>query len=130
MILMDTDICIEILHKNQQVIDKRSGYGEGVAVCFMSIAELFYGAARSSDPGKNSALIDEFLLSVDIIQTELSILKRYGRLKGDLRDRGLLLPDADILIAATAYEKARLLVTGNTSHFERFPALQVEDWIH
>lgn len=130
MILIDTDICIEILHKNQQVIDKRSRYDEGVAVCFMSIGELFYGAARSSDPGKNSTLIEEFLLSVDVIQTDLSILKRYGRLKGDLRDRGLLLPDADILFAATACEKARLLATGNTGHFERFPVLQVEDWIH
>jgi predicted nucleic acid-binding protein len=42
----------------------------------------------------------------------------------------LLLPDADILIAATACEEARLLVTGNTSHFERFPELKIGDWIH
>ena len=96
----------------------------------MSIAELYYGAAGSSDPPKNSTLIQEFLLSVDIIHTDLSILKRYGLLKRDLRDRGLLLPDADVLIAATAYEKAQFLVTGNTSHFERFPGLQLQDWIH
>ena len=130
MILIDTDVCIEILHGNQRVIDKRSGCGEEVAVCFMSVAELFYGAVRSSAPEKNKALIDEFLLTVDVIHTDIPILKEYGRLKGDLRGRGLLLPDADILIAATAGEKARLLVTGNTSHFERFSALQVEDWIH
>jgi hypothetical protein len=61
----------------------------------------------------NSELLEEFLLSVEIIQPDLSILKRFGQLKGDLRNQGLLLPDADILIAATAFEKARLLVTGN-----------------
>jgi predicted nucleic acid-binding protein len=42
----------------------------------------------------------------------------------------LFLPDADVLIAATAYEKTQFLVTGNTSHFERFPGLQLQDWIH
>jgi tRNA(fMet)-specific endonuclease VapC len=128
--LIDTDVCIEILHKNQRVIDRRNLHDEGVAICFMSLAELYYGAARSSDPQRNTVLIDEFLLSLDIVQTDLSILKRYGSLKGDLKDRGLMLPDADILIAATAYEKARVLVTGNKSHFERFPALPLEDWIH
>ena len=65
---------------------------------------------------------------MDVIQTDLPILKRYGGLKSDLRDQGFLLPDADILIAATTYEKARLLSTGNTKHFERFPNLYVENW--
>ena len=33
----------------------------------------------------------------------------------------IFLPDADILIAATAYEKADKLITGNLKHFKRFP---------
>ena len=129
MILIDTDICIEILNKNEQIINERAKHNEDVAVCFMSIAELYYGSARSSHREKNDALIEEFLLTVDIIQTDLPILKRFGELKSDLRGQSFLLPDADILIAATTYEKARLLVTGNTKHFERFPNLNVENWI-
>ena len=129
MILIDTDICIEILNKNELVINERAKHDEDVAVCFMSIAELYYDSARSSDTEKNNALIEEFLLTVDVIQTDLPILKRFGDLKSDLRDQGFLLPDADILIAATTYEKARLLATSNTKHFERFPNLYVENWI-
>jgi tRNA(fMet)-specific endonuclease VapC len=129
MILIDTDICIEILNKNKQVINERAKHDEDVAVCFMSIAELYYGSARSSETEKNNALIEEFLLTVDVVHTDLPILTRFGGLKSDLRDQGFLLPDADILIAATTYEKARLLVTGNTKHFERFPNLYVENWI-
>ena len=94
-----------------------------------SIAELFYGSARSSAPEKNNALIDEFLLLVDIVQSDLPVLRRFGQLRSELRDQGFLLPDADILIAATTYEKARLLVTGNIKHFQRFPDLSVENWI-
>jgi tRNA(fMet)-specific endonuclease VapC len=128
VIMIDTDICIEILNQNKQVIRARARYDDEVAVCFMSIAELFYGSAMSSDPESNRSLIEEFLLTVEIIQTDLPILKRFGELKSNLRKQGYLLPDADIFIAAATYEKASLLVTGNSKHFERFPDLTVENW--
>ena len=51
MILLDTDICIELLRGNAKVIDKRQGYDEKVAISFMSVAELFYGAEKSDSAG-------------------------------------------------------------------------------
>jgi tRNA(fMet)-specific endonuclease VapC len=129
MILIDTDICIEILKKNEKVINARNSYDDPVAVSFMSVAELYYGSARSSNPVKNNSLIEEFLLTVNIIQTDLDILKKFGELKSMLQGQGDLVPDADIFIAAATYEKANLLVTGNIRHFERFPNLKVENWI-
>jgi hypothetical protein len=36
--------------------------------------------------------------------------------------------DADVLIAATALEHGRVLVTGNTAHFSWIPGLAIEDW--
>lgn len=36
--------------------------------------------------------------------------------------------DADLLIAATALEHGRVLVTGNTAHFAWIPGLRLEDW--
>jgi tRNA(fMet)-specific endonuclease VapC len=129
VILVDTDICIEILNRNERVVQERARYDEDAGICFMSIAELYYGSAMSSDPAHNNALIEEFLLTVIVVQTDLPILRRFGRLKSQLRSQGLLLPDADILIAASALEKASVLVTGNTKHFERFPGLHVENWL-
>ncbi len=129
MILIDTDICIEILHKNEHVMRARAKYDDEVVVCFMSIAELYYGSAMSTDTARNNSLIEEFLLTVDVMQTDLPILKKFGELKSSLRKEGHLLPDADILIAATTSEKANLLVTGNTRHFERFTNLNIENWI-
>ncbi len=128
MILVDTDICIEILNKNERVIRARAKFDDPVAVCFMSISELYYGSSMSTDPAGNNSLIEEFLLTVDIIQTDLPILKKFGELKSSLRKQGYLLPDADIFIAATTYKKATLLVTGNTRHFERFTNLNIENW--
>ena len=36
--------------------------------------------------------------------------------------------DADLIIAATALEQGRALVTGNTGHFTWITGLVVEDW--
>jgi tRNA(fMet)-specific endonuclease VapC len=45
-----------------------------------------------------------------------------------LYQRGQLISDADILIAATALEHRRIMVTENQVHFRRIPALTVESW--
>jgi tRNA(fMet)-specific endonuclease VapC len=128
MILLDTDICIEILRKNKTVINKRAQYDDTTAVSFMSIAELYYGAEKSQNPGKNHHLINEFLLTIETVHTDGDILKKFGELKSILSRENILLPDADIFITATAYIKAEKLITGNIKHFQRFPNLVVENW--
>lgn len=129
MILLDTDICIEILRGNQQVIEQRKNCDERVSVCFMTVGELYYGAERSKYKAKNSNLVEEFLLSIDIINTDIEILQKFGRLKANLYNKDIMLPDADILIASVALSKCSKLVTGNIKHFNRFEKLTIENWI-
>ena len=126
--VLDTHICVEVLRGNEKVIRAREEHDDDVGVSFMSVAELFYGAARSSESARNEDLVQEFLLSVEIVQSDLPILRRFGALKGALQAGGALLPDADLFVASTAYEKADLLVTANARHFERFQGLRLEDW--
>jgi tRNA(fMet)-specific endonuclease VapC len=129
MILFDTDTCIEILRGNKKVIKRRSEYPGEIALSFMSIGELFYGAEISAYPVENKLLVEKFLLTVAIIQTDIPILKRFGEIKSDLKKGSRLVPDADILIAATALEKAEALITGNASHFARIAGLKIDNWI-
>ena len=129
MILLDTDICIELLRGNAKVIDKRQGYNDRIAISFMTVAELFYGAEKSNNANENTRLIEEFLLTVAIIQSDLDILIKFGELKAMLGAAGHTLADADIFIAATALVKCNLLVTGNVNHFMRIEELRVENWI-
>jgi len=129
MILLDTDVCIEILRGNQRIIEKRIECDERIAISFMTVAELYYGAERSKFRQKNINAIEEFLLSIDVINTDLEILKIFGEIKSNLYKKNILLPDADILIASVAITKCTKLITGNTKHFNRFENLTIENWI-
>ena len=129
MILLDTDICIEILRKNEKVISSREKYNDDIGISFISVGELYYGAERSVKPEKNRRLIEEFLITINIIHSDIDIMIKFGTLKADLKNNNILLPDADLLIAATTFIKAERLITGNVKHFERFPNLSIENWI-
>ncbi len=51
-----------------------------------------------------------------------------ARLRRDLRRRGKLMGDFDILIAVTALHESLALVTNNTRHFNGVPALRIESY--
>ena len=128
MILMDTDVCIELLRGNKRVLECRAKAADDVAVCFMTMGELFYGVERSSRPAHNRQLVERFLLSVPCLHSDSEIMERFGALKANLAKSGSVLPDADILVAATALTRCDSLVSGNTTHFSRIPGLSVLDW--
>ena len=129
MILLDTDVCIELLRGNETVIERRRAVPGDVAISFMSVGELFYGAKRSNSPDANTELVERFLITITILYPDFKIMRRFGEMKAQLASEGLLLPDADILIAATTLSRCEVLVTGNHNHFNRFTNLQLANWI-
>lgn len=129
MILLDTDICIEILRGTNAVIEARDKINDPVAISFMTVGELYYGAERSKNRVKNARIVEEFILSIKVINTDRAILKKFGELKAELYQHNQLLPDADILIAATSLTHCDKLITGNIKHFQRFQQLSIDNWI-
>ena len=129
MIILDTDVCIEILRGSEIVLEKRASYKEETAVSFLTVGELYYGARKSSQVESNTHLVEEFLGTIDVIPSSDSIMERFGILKAELSTRHQLLPDADIIIAACAFEYGGKLASGNTRHFERFSGLRLFNWM-
>ncbi|MBN1782592.1 PIN domain-containing protein [bacterium] len=129
MILLDTDICIELLRGNRKVIESYGNCDDIAAVSFMTVGELYYGAEKSAYVQKNTNIVDAFLLTIDVIDTGIDILKKFGGLKAALSDSKTMLPDADIFIAATAMTRCNKLITSNLRHFKRFEGLVTENWI-
>lgn len=129
MILLDTDTCIHILRGNETVINKRKFCDDLIGISFMTVAELFYGVFKSTNPLKNRALVEKFILTVNVIDSNILIMKKFGQLKVDLENNGNKLADADLFIAATAILNKAKLITGNTKHFKRFEELNLDNWI-
>jgi predicted nucleic acid-binding protein len=129
MILLDTDVCIEILRGNENVIRKREEVNDQVAISFLTVGELFYGAYKSSQIEHNLIQIKKFLLTIKAIQSDYEIMKIFGELKSKLYQKNLLLPDADLIIAATSLSKCKKLITGNIDHFKRIDELKIENWM-
>ena len=129
MILIDTDICIELLRGNRQILEKRLACGTEVAVAFMTAAELFYGAEKSQKSKENLGLVERFLLSVRVLHTDSDVARKFGQLKAGLALEGFMLPDADLLIAATALARDATLITGNVKHFQRVGELKTDNWL-
>lgn len=53
------------------------------------------------------------------------IMERFAETRATLRRRGQIIPDFDILIAATALHHDLTMLTFNLRHFERVPDLRI-----
>jgi tRNA(fMet)-specific endonuclease VapC len=129
-VLLDTDILSELLKQHPLVVQRvRSYLAEHARLAFSIITryELVRGLKAKQAIAQEAAfgLLCQASLVVPLTD---QIVERAATLYGDLHRQGALLPDADLLIAATALETQRTLVTNNLSHFQRIPNLIIETW--
>ena len=101
-----------------------------VSLATISVAELFYGAAKSRDPERERIEVRRFAGLFGLLGLDLASALIFGDTKALLESEGRRLPDADLLIASICLAHGALLVTGNRRHFDRIPGLTIEDWIH
>jgi tRNA(fMet)-specific endonuclease VapC len=129
--LLDTDILSEILKgRNPRVLEVAEKYlARHQRFTFSAIT--FYEILRGFRANQALRAVNEFLRLAedsDILPISISILKRAADLWGDARQGGHPRNDADLMIAATAMETRRVLVTGNAPHFAWIPGLSLADW--
>lgn len=125
--LLDTDICIEIFKHNSRVLDMVEAVGEeNCFVTEITIAELFYGAAKSGRP-THFGDVDKILQSFDL-KPLLPALRLYGENKALLEGQGRMIGEFDLLIGTCAVYHDLVMITSNMKHFDHIPNIQLEDW--
>lgn len=126
--LLDTNICIYYI---KGLHDLKSKFQEvGPENCFISeitLAELKFGVAKSQSKGKNQKALENFLSGIQILPI-FPALDIYAEEKARLQKSGKIIDDFDLLIGATAVSFDLTMVTNNTSHFNRFNEIKLEDW--
>jgi len=125
--LLDTNVIIEVLRGNDDIITKIETVGQ--KNCYISeitIAELLYGAVR----GNRKKNFDD----VKLIEEKFKVLpirpafKEYAETRNILRQNGTPVDHMDLFVASVARHSNLILVTHNTKHFDRIPEINVEDW--
>lgn len=129
MRVLDTDVCIEILRGNQQVIERRAAIVDQVATTWITACELSYGAEKSRYRDANIPLVTSFLATLPLMGLNLAAAEHFGRIKSQLETAGLRVADADLLIAAITMAHGGTLVSGNRRQYDRIAGLPIEDWI-
>ena len=125
--LLDTDWVIDHFNRVEAVtLRLRELQRRGLALSIISVAELWEGVCFSKDRERSQAILEEFLAGVIVLGIDEEICKRFGQLRGLLRQQGRLVGDFDLLIAASALRHDLTMLTNNRRHFERVEGLRLE----
>lgn len=91
----------------------------------VSYGELFDGGVAMPNPEQRIAQLSEFLDEFELLGLDPVTMKIFAQVRNQLRLKGQIIPDLDILIASTALQYDLTLLTRNTRHFARIPNLRL-----
>ena len=91
----------------------------------MTVGEVYEGAFSNPDPEAHLASLRRFLAAFRVLPLTDPIMEGFAHTRADLRRQGMLIPDLDLLIAATALHHDLTLLTRNLRHFSRIPDLKL-----
>ncbi len=128
--LLDSNICIHLFRDKFEIEKKLNIIGlDNCAISEITLAELVFGAEKSTNPNKNHKLIDTFVEQLTVIPIFGAILL-YGKEKVRLQKKGKMISDFDLLIGCTAVENNMIMVTENVREFERISNIKIENWVN
>jgi tRNA(fMet)-specific endonuclease VapC len=97
-----------------------------VAVSSVTVAELWYGAAKHVDPDRKRKAWTRVLAPYEILAFDRSAAEHHADIRYALRHHPI--GERDLLIAAIARAHGLTVVTQNPDEFDRVPELIVVDW--
>jgi tRNA(fMet)-specific endonuclease VapC len=127
--LLDTNICVYAIKREPQVLSRLQQHSpDGFGISAITVAELWFGAAKSSRPQQTLASVNAFLKPFEILPFATEAAREYAETRLRLEKAGQPIGERDLLIAATAKSRRLTVVTHNVGEFSRVSGLKVEDW--
>ena len=127
--LLDTDIVVFFLRNNRKVYDHIKVLSpQQVFVSDVTVAELEYGNHCSGRYEENKAMLDNFLMQVNVVPFADAI-PLYAKERYRLRRSGLSIMDFDLVIACMSIVNNMVMVTNNAKHFKRVEGITIENWL-
>jgi len=122
--LLDTSIVIKYLKGTPEVVELIDSLEGEVFSSYLVLAELYEGIFRSKNEVEQKIL--EYFSTFDLVfGLDETISKEFGKIRAELKQKGTIIEDIDILVAATCLANDLTLVTLNKKHFERIKGLKI-----
>lgn len=127
---LDTDILIEYFKGDEKLKEKIEGLAEDdmLAITWFSFFEFFKGIFVA-EKFEEEKFLKEILESVQVLGESYNSARIGGEIYAQLKKQGVLLNDADILIASIVKAHNAILITNNEDHFSRIEGLKIENWL-
>ena len=128
--LLDTNICIYIAKHNPPAVRERFARhtADELAMSVVTLGELRFGAEKSQSRERALAVITQLETTMQIASLTETVGEHYGQIRAALQQRGEMIGNNDLWLAAHARAEGWVLVTNNEREFVRVEGLQVEHW--
>ncbi len=127
--MLDTNICIYMMGSPRGPLAAHANeHTSELVVSSITVAELLFGAAKSSRQTANKLAVEDFLTPLQVVGFDTSAADHFGQIRAHLERAGTPCGPYDMLIGAHARSLELTLVTNNRREFDRMPGLKVENW--
>ena len=129
--MLDTDISSYIIKRSSPKIEAELSSIEPSHVCVSAItrAELLYGLNRLPPTHRLHIAVKQFLKIVRVLSWDAEAAEFYADIRHHLVTTGQPIGELDMMIAAHSQAVSAVLVTNNTSHYQRIQApLIIQNW--
>mgnify|MGYP001610781474 CR=1 FL=1 len=129
-VMLDTNICIYLIKQRpQSVLERFLSLPVGdIGISVITLAELRYGASKSTQSKKNHEALEQFISPLRVAAFDQPATVAYGKIRAALERKGRPIGAMDLLIAAHALSLGVRLVTNNEREFRQVQGLRVENW--
>jgi tRNA(fMet)-specific endonuclease VapC len=128
--IIDTGLIVALLKNEEEAKAKISSLetsGERISTTTITVYELLKGAQISARSEENVAKVGELISSLNVLGLSVRACEEASKIYKELRDKGKMIGEFDILIAAIARTFEEGLVSRD-DHFKRIGGLKVTSW--
>jgi predicted nucleic acid-binding protein len=129
--IQDTSFIIDLLRGDEnakRLLDLVEKEARPQKVSSVTVLELYEGVVRSQTPETKRERILEILETKHVVSADHSVMRKAGKLSGELINDGERIEREDCVIAATALLNDEPIITRNTKHFGRIDGLEVRSY--
>jgi tRNA(fMet)-specific endonuclease VapC len=128
--LSDTDTCSAHLKRPSGLMHRFVQHSGGLYIPTIVLGELYTWAYRRNNPTPLIQRIENDLLpDVTLLDFDSDCAKEFGRVRGELLQKGVSVSRLDLLIGAVALVHNLTMVTHNTADYQSIPGLRLDDWL-